>query len=298
MIQKRPYEFMVHYTPQTQWIEKGGVKLWLAFFFIELGAGMFFVASFFDNLPAMGAGWFLCAVLGGGFHLLYLGKPFRFWRMMFSSGWRTSWISRGLIFVTLFLVLAFIHMLLLQDGVRSTALIAAANIFAFLTIIYGGFAMNYVNGIPLWNTALLPVLYAVSGLLGGAEVTLGIALGSGAVGIGPAVEEWSRILLIGFLFLIPVYLVSVRYTSSTGQISVRYMLQGKWSALFWVGVAVLGMAIPLAAVIVTSATGLQGGGTGFLYAAILSGLLGDLAMRYLLLRCGIYSPLITSSAYA
>ena len=29
MIQKRPYEFMVSYTPQTQWIEKGGIKLWL-----------------------------------------------------------------------------------------------------------------------------------------------------------------------------------------------------------------------------------------------------------------------------
>ncbi len=64
MIQTRPYEFMVSYTPQTQWIEKGGIKLWLAFFFIELGAGMFFVASLFDNLRAMSIGWLLCAVLG------------------------------------------------------------------------------------------------------------------------------------------------------------------------------------------------------------------------------------------
>jgi Fe-S-cluster-containing dehydrogenase component len=32
-----------------------------------------------------------------------------------------------------------------------------------------------------------------------------------------------------------------------------------------------------------------------LYAAILSGLIGDLAMRYLIQRCGLYSPqLITS----
>ena len=67
MIQTRPYEFMVSYTPQTQWIEKGGVKLWLAFFFIELGAGMFFVASLFGNLWAMLIGWLLCAILGGGF---------------------------------------------------------------------------------------------------------------------------------------------------------------------------------------------------------------------------------------
>jgi formate-dependent nitrite reductase membrane component NrfD len=297
MIQKRPYEFMVSYTPQTQWIEKGGIKLWLAFFFIELGAGMFFVASLFDNLWAMSIGWLLCAVLGGGLHLLYLGKPLRFWRMALSSGWKTSWISRGIIFVSLFLILGLIHMVLIGSATRFTALLAAADIFAFLTVIYGGFAMNYVNGIPLWNTALLPILYVVSGLWGGAEVTLGIALSRGGIAVGVAIEEWIRILLIGYLLLIPVYLMSVRYTSSTGQISVRYMLQSTWSPLFWIGVVILGMAIPLTAVITSFLTGLAAGSVPFLYAAILSGLIGDLAMRYLILRCGLYSPLIPSSSY-
>ncbi len=298
MIQTRPHEFMVSYTPQTQWIEKGGIKLWLAFFFIELGAGMFFVASVFGNLLAMSIGWLLCAVLGGGLHLLYLGKPLRFWRMALSSGWKTSWISRGIIFVTLFLGLGFIHILLMQGGIRSTGLIVIADIFAFLTVIYGGFAMNYVNGIPLWNTALLPILYVVSGLWGGAEVTLGIALGSGGIVVGRAIEEWIRILLIGYLLLIPVYLMSVRYTSSTGQVSVSYMLQSKWSPLFWIAVVILGMVIPMTAVINSIVTGLEGISMTFLYAAIFSGLIGDLAMRYLILRCGVYGPLIPSSTYA
>ena len=61
MIQTRPYEFMVSYTPQREWIKGGGIKLWLAFFFIELGAGMFFVASFFGSLWAMFIGWLLGA---------------------------------------------------------------------------------------------------------------------------------------------------------------------------------------------------------------------------------------------
>ncbi|MGZ6231417.1 MAG: NrfD/PsrC family molybdoenzyme membrane anchor subunit [Syntrophales bacterium] len=298
MIQTRPYEFMVSYTPQTQWIEKGGIKLWLAFFFIELGAGMFFVASLFDNFWAMVLGWLLCAVLGGGLHLLYLGKPLRFWRMAFSSGWKTSWISRGILFVSLFLLLGLIHMFLIQSATRFTALLVAADIFAFLTVIYGGFAMNSVNGIPLWNTALLPVLYVVSGLWGGAEVTLGISLGSGGMVVGRAIEEWIRILLIGYLLLIPVYLMSVRYTSSTGQVSVTSMLQGKWSSLFWIAVVILGMVIPLAAVINSIVAGLEGISMAFLYAAIFSGLIGDLAMRYLILRCGVYGPLIPSTSYA
>jgi formate-dependent nitrite reductase membrane component NrfD len=295
MIQSKPYDFMVSYTPQTQWIEKGGVKLWLAFFFIELGAGMFFIASLLDNVLAMSIGWFLCAVLGGGFHLLYLGKPLRFWRMAFSSGWKTSWISRGIIFVSLFLSFGFIHILLMQVSIRSTGLVVIADLFAFLTVIYGGFAMNYVNGIPLWNTALLPILYVVSGLWGGAEVTLGLALGSGAMVVGKAVEEWIRILLIGYLLLVPVYLMSVRYTSSTGQVSVRYMLQSQWSGVFWIGVVILGMIVPMVAVINSMVTNLEAISAAFLYCAILSGLIGDLAMRYLILKCGMYGPLIPSS---
>lgn len=288
------YDWMAKYTPQTEWIERRGVLLWLAFFFIELGAGVFFVASFFDSLPAMFTGWLVCAVLGGGFHLIFLGKPKRFWRIVFSSGWQTSWISRGLIFVSLFLVLGLIYMALVQWADPVTALLVFVNIFAFLTIIYGGFAMNYVNGIPLWNTALLPILYVISGLWGGAEVMLGIALASGDISIGLTIEEWIRILLIGFLVLIPVYLLSTRYTSITGQASVKYMILGKWSPLFWIVVVFLGMAIPMSAVISSFVMGLEATPESYLYIAIFCGLLGDLAMRYLILRCGLYNPLIPS----
>ena len=93
--------------------------------------------------------------------------------MVVSSGWKTSWISRGLIFVALFLLLGLAHIVLTRSASRFSPLLVAADAFAFLTLIYGGFAMNYVNGIALWNTALLPVLYVMSGLWGGAEVTWG-----------------------------------------------------------------------------------------------------------------------------
>jgi polysulfide reductase chain C len=292
------YDWMAKYTPQTEWIERRGVLLWLAFFFIELGAGVFFVASFFGSLPAMLAGWVICGVLGGSLHLAFLGRPTRFWRIVISSGWRTSWISRGLIFVSLFLVLGLVHIVLTTWASPAPALPVAADVFAFLTIIYGGFAMNFVNGIPLWNTALLPVLYVISGLWGGAEVMLGIALAGGEVGVGVAIEAWIRVLLIGLLILIPVYLLSTRYISITGQVSVRYMVTGRWSPVFWVAVVCLGMVVPLAAVISTFVMGLGATPAAFLYLAIGCGLLGDLAIRYLILRCGLYHPLIPSSAGA
>jgi formate-dependent nitrite reductase membrane component NrfD len=289
------FEWMAKYTPQTEWIRRRGILLWLAFFFIELGAGIFFVATFFGNLQAMLAGWLVCAALGGGFHLLFLGHPWRFWRMMFSSGWKTSWISRGIIFVSLFLFLGLICLLLKYLTNAPLSLLVGTDVFAFLTIIYGGFAMNYVNSIPLWNTALLPVLYLVSGLWGGAEIVSGFALATGSAGTTISVEEWLRLLFIGFVVLIPVYLMSVRYTSPTGQVSVRQMVTGRWAPLFWSGVVAVGMAIPLAAVATSLVTGIESVPETFLYVAIVCGLVGDLAMRYLLLSCGYYSPLIPSS---
>lgn len=292
------YDWMVKYTPQREWIERRGVLLWLAFFFIELGAGIFFVASFFSSLVTMLTGWLTCAALGGGLHLLFLGKPLRFWRIVISSGWQTSWISRGLIFVVLFLVSGLVHIILTQWGNPLMALVVIADIFAFCAIIYGGFAMNYVNGIPLWNTALLPVLYVISGLWGGAELTLGVFLIKGEMVSGIAVEEAIRILLIGFLLLIPVFLVSVRYTSSTGRAAVKYMVLGKWAPLFWILVVSMGMVVPLIAVITSFRLGLEATPEAWLYAAIFAGLLGDLATRYLILRCGLYNPLIPSSAGA
>ncbi|MFC1971839.1 NrfD/PsrC family molybdoenzyme membrane anchor subunit [Chloroflexota bacterium] len=288
----KPYEWMVTYTPQTEWVEHRGILLWLAFFFIELGAGTFLISSLFDNLPGMLTGWLICAVLGGGAHLIYLGHPLRFWRIFISSGWKTSWISRGMYFVTLFLLLGIIYLILGSQANQAVPLLVATNIMAFLVIIYGGFAMNFVNGIPLWNTAILPILYVVSGLWGGAGLTLVITMAAGATKIGMAVEEWTRLLLVGFIILLAVYLVSIRYGSSAGKISVREMVRGKWAPLLWIMVIALGIVLPLGVVISSYTAGLTAIPVALLYIAVFFELTGDLAMRYLILKCGFYNPLV------
>ncbi|MFC1816171.1 DmsC/YnfH family molybdoenzyme membrane anchor subunit [Thermodesulfobacteriota bacterium] len=289
-------EWMVKPTQQTEWIEGKGILLWLAFFFIEIGAGIFFVATFFDSLLAMLIGWLICGIIGGGAHMLYLGHPFRFWRMVSRPG--SSWISRGLIFVSLFLILGFIQMILVRGGGSSLVLMTLADIFAFLTIIYAGFALNYVNGIPLWNTALLPVLYAVSGIWGGASVALGITLATGTVSTtGVSLEEWIRILLIAYIVLIIVYLISVRYTNPTGKASVQRIVIGGYWPLMWFVVVFIGLVLPIVVVVISVSTGIENMLPAVLYTAIFCELLGDLTMRYLILKGALYNPLIPSSAH-
>ena len=200
--------------------------------------------------------------------------------------------------MSFFLILGAVHMALLLWATPATPLLILTDIFAFLVIIYGGFAMNYVNGIALWNTALLPILYVVAGIWGGAELMLATALATGATGLGLAIEEWIRILLIGFFIILAVYLISVRYGSPAGGVSVREIVLGRWAPLLWVGVVALGIALPLGVVLLSFLAGLAATPVALLYIAIFCGLLGDLATRYLILRCGYYHPIVPSHVYS
>jgi len=290
MIQQRPYEFMVYHTPQREWIEKRGILLWLAFFFIELGAGTFFISSIFESAAGMLAGWLICGVLGGGLHILYLGHPFRFWRMVTSAGWKTSWISRGLYFVSLFLILGAIQLILVQWSSPFLGLTITADILAIFTIIYAGFAMNFVIGISLWNSPLLPVLYLVLGIWGGLGITLITILPSDATVLG-SLEIWSRVFLLTFIFIVFVYLFSIRYQGTAARVSVRQITTGRWAILFWIMVVSLAMVFPLVVTVSGWVADLAIPNT-LLYIVIILELLGDLALRYCILRSGFYKPLI------
>jgi hypothetical protein len=57
----------------------------------------------------------------------------------------------------------------------------------------------------------------------------------------------------------------------------------------------IGMVIPVIAVIMSFFNGLELVSPALLYVAILGGLIGDLTTRYLILRCGMYNPLIPSA---
>ena len=193
---------MVTFTPQREWIENQGLLMWLSTFFVEVGAATFLVASIFGDLRAMFVGIVMCAILGGGLHLADLGHPLRFWRILFSSGWKTSWIARGIWFVNLFIVLGGIYLGLAMMSSNIPGLLIASNVFAFCTIIYFGFLLSYVNGLALWNSALLPILILVLSIWGGLDIFMLISLMTGTESV--IVEFWSRIFPLIVIFIICV----------------------------------------------------------------------------------------------
>ncbi len=289
------YEWMVKPTPQTEWIEKRGILLWLAFYVGGLGGGVYLVSLYFNSLVGIFISWLIVVILKGGFHILYLGHPFRFWRMFFRP--QTSWITRGLIFVVAFIGLVFIQLLLayFKPGTDLETLVKVlAVIMAIGMSIYTGFVINYVNGIQFWTSSIIPFLFVLCGVLGGFGIVLGIAHATGGINI-VAVETGSAILMIVVAGLIAIYLTSARYLGPAGRESVKALIRGPIAPVFWVGVVLCGIIIPF----IVSLTSLLGGEPSVFVQiiAILCEIAGGLTLRYAILKGGLYSPLIPISTY-
>ena len=71
-----PHRFAVGFTRQTFWNWRIGA----AFFFGEIGAGLFLVSLVMGQPQAMLVGYLIVVAGKNTAHLLYLGRPSRFWR--------------------------------------------------------------------------------------------------------------------------------------------------------------------------------------------------------------------------
>ncbi len=290
----KPYEWMVKYTPQTDWIEGRGLFICIAFFLGGISGGLYLGSLFFNSLLGMFISWLL-ALLMGGCYLLHLGKPLKFWRMPFRP--QTSWISRGLIFITLFIGFVFIQLCLSywSPGTTWEAVFKVlAGIMAFAQSIYTGFALSYANGVRFWNSALVPILFVTCGLVGGFGVLLAISLGGSHSAI-ESIENVIRVLLAVYAIMVAVYLWNSTYIDPVAKSSVTSLLKGTSAPVFWGGVVLLGMVIPIAVSVTTYFVAEIS--APLLITAVVCEVIGGFSLRYCILKVGIYAPLIPVSTY-
>ena len=289
----KPYEWMTTYTPQQEWIEKRGIFMPLAFYFGSLGGGLYLVSLYFDSLLGMFIAWLIVGGLKGGSHLIDLGRPFRSWRMVFRP--QSSWISRGLILVILFLGLVPVQLFFsyfFPGTIWESIFKVLAGLAALGTCAYPGFTLNYVNAIPLWNSAVLPILFIACGFLGGIALLLVAGVLGGNVDL-TMIEFGSLVLLIITVMLIIVYTWCASHAGPSGGKALKEILKGRSSPIFWLGVVLVGIIMPFTFI----ALGYNGMHVSKLL--LLSGALGEiicgLSLTYAILRSGAYSPLIPLS---
>lgn len=278
---------------QYQWV-------WLittAFFLGEVGGGLFLVSLFLPagklSLMAAFLGWLIVAVGKNFCHTLYLGRPFRFWRMVMRPN--TSWISRGFFFTIGLCVFGAIHVWFQAKGVSSPtswAVMVISGFLAFMVMIYDGIVMTYSPSLRLWNNALLPVMRTTYALMGG--VTLAIFLSAMPPYHGALNESQfmtllnlERGLIVANLVMIVIYLLTMTYATYEAKESAILIMKDKYPVTFWIGVVLVGLLVIFMVpfVVTTHSVGVV------LFTAACE-LFGDFCILFLIMRSGVYTPLM------
>ncbi len=290
MSQIKPYDFMVKYQQQKDWIDGRGNFIAFAFFLGGISGGLYLAAAYFDSLLGMFVAWLLSLLMGVSY-MAHLSHPFRSWRMFMKPG--TSWIARGFIFIMLFIGLTTIQLILSQWVPEATGAITVlkvlAGIFAFAQSIYTGFAVSYVSAIKVWNSAIVPILFVTCGLSGGLAILLAITMGGDHAQL-VMLENVIRVVLIALAIIIGVYLWNTTYSSTAASDAVKRLIGGSLALLFWIGVFLFGIAIPIVISITSYFAGESS--SGLLITAIVSEIIGGLALRFAILKAGMYTPLL------
>jgi formate-dependent nitrite reductase membrane component NrfD len=303
------HEWMVKPMRQREWIERKGLLVWLAEVFSALGMGLYLVGLLAQSWWATLIGWLLIVVFKLPLHLLYLGRPLRFWRAIppFTKAWKTSWLARGMFFSIVFAAAGFVQIVLtyvVNHGVASGgdltvvtvfnwAASIVAGVFILLTGVYCGFAMSYCKSVPFWNTGMLPVVFVIMGIADGLALLMGVSLVTSDVDI-TTLESWSRVLLVVNALIIAGYLLQAYRRHSAAELAARDLIKGSTAWVFWIGIVTLGIVTPLAISMATMFMDQEV--ATLLIAAIVCHTVGAFALKYSVLKVGIYRSVLPKVA--
>lgn len=177
----------------------------------------------------------------GGLH-----NPLRFALLLTNFGSVMTW---GVVFLAGFTVVALVVVVL--DFLKKSVpvwLDIVGVVFAVCVAVYTGALLGVCKTFPLWNNALLPILFLVSAVSAGAASVLLVAVIRHA-------DEFNRVgVLKKFHFCLPIIeLVLVAslmfitsFNSVAGWNSVMSLLVGQWAPLFWIGLVLIGLVLPTA----------------------------------------------------
>lgn len=292
---------------QTEWG-------WLIAFYLFLagvGAGAYTVgamADFFQwrAIAIVGVSLGFLPVLIGTFFLIAdLGVKWRALRAFMNPG--TSWIAKGTWIISIFMILGAIHVFAwiwpfqwLEEMQGLRFFLGGVNlIFALLTMIYTGILLGASRPIPIWSTAVVPVLFLVSAISTGIMAIL-LTLSLYGIQAGVAVELFLvrlakiDILLIILEFIIIAFYLQATHRTVESHAAASLILRGKLSGYFWAGIIGIGLLIPLVveSIKVIFLAEAQPSATFiFVLIAAVTGLIGGLILRYVVLAAGVRTPL-------
>lgn len=279
------YGFNMELRSQEEWSWLLAIDLFLG----GLGGGLFLLSQIFDFPPSIALLSLGLVVLGGLVLSIELGHPSRAWRAIARP--LSSWISRGVIFVVLFLISGFLYVAPAFDAfswlpwtphtLTGKTFWVIAGVSAFLVTLYPGLVLSSSPSIPFWNSPILPVLFLFHSLMGATGIVLLISPFSSFDRGLEKISSLAVLLIIATIIMIAIYLLTLKRSGLAASEAVSLLNQGSLGWTFKIGVVLLGMILPLFVVVwVPSAVALAG-------ASIL---IGGLLFRYSVLKAGVYVP--------
>ena len=164
-----------------------------------------------------------------------------------------------------------------------------AIVFGVCIAAYTGILLSVLKAHPLWNTALLPVLFTVSAIDTGVALSAIILLlcakdEEEKEEVHAKLERWTVILVVAEIVVLVGLLAVVGTQSTTGAASIGLLVGGPLAVPFWAFV-VLGLLAPGAIAILGSRRESAKPALGILGNALC--LAGGCALRFLILLAGI-----------
>ncbi len=274
--------FIVELRTQHEWA-------WLLALYLfagSLGGALYLLVWMLALPPALALVSIGLVVLGALILLLKLGNPLRAWRAISRPG--TSWISRGVLSVSSFIL--FAGLAVAPEFVPSTwlpwtatsgfgkVLAGIAAVCALATAIYPGFVVASSRAIAFWHTPILPLVFFTYALMAASGVAL---IGADSVPAAlPRIEMLMSGLIVINLVLLGVHLFVMNGAGGAARESVRRVMQAPLNAVYWLGVVLVGLIVPLLL------TGWLHTGQTVAGACVL---VGGLLFRYCVLRAGVYN---------
>ena len=173
-----------------------------------------------------------------------LHNPLRFFWLIANPG---SVMTLGVYFICVFMPVALVSALLevLKKPVPKW-LTWIGVVFAFAVAAYTGFLLGVVKAFPLWNNAVLPILFVVSALSAGLAATSLVGL---LVDRERFEQMWlikkSHVILSAIeMVVLATMLVIVSAGSVEGAASVYSLVAGQYAPAFWGGIVLLGLVAP------------------------------------------------------
>jgi formate-dependent nitrite reductase membrane component NrfD len=128
--------------------------------------------------------------------------------------------------------------------------------------------------------------------MGGVTLALLISATSSLAGLLPEVqremlENLERWLIVANLVMIVVYIMTLTYSISTAKESAYLIVKDKYPLVFWLGVVFVGLVVIFMLPVIVTTHNLS----LLLFVAICE-LIGDYCILFLLMRSGVYSPLM------